>query len=85
MSEPGTNPVGCRRQVCNILLGYLQDACAERWPGGDGLTLEEAVYGYVQAAAAGLVPDRRELLERHPEQASALESFFAELESLQHT
>jgi hypothetical protein len=61
-----------------VLLGYLQTAGCPRWPGADGLMLEDALRSYPANAAAGLVPDRQELLRRHPELSEALLAFFAD-------
>jgi hypothetical protein len=67
-----------RLSLHEILLGYLRAAGEPLCPGADGLTLEDALAAYPQAAAAGLVPDRRELLRRHPDLRDAVEAFFAE-------
>jgi hypothetical protein len=61
-----------------VLLGYLQGAGCPRWPGADGLMLEDALRSYPTNAAAGLVPDRQELLRKHPELSEALRAFFAD-------
>jgi hypothetical protein len=42
------------------------------------LTVQDVLRAYPMAAAAGRVPDRQELLRRHPELADALAAFFAE-------
>jgi hypothetical protein len=66
-----------RRQLQEVLLGYLQAADSPRWPGADGLTVQDVLASYAEAAAAGRVPDRATLLARHPELAEALCTFFA--------
>jgi hypothetical protein len=65
-------------QVKAILLGYLHCRATNLWPGGDGLTLEELLRSYPQAARAGLVPGLPELQRRFPDLAEALASTFAE-------
>jgi hypothetical protein len=64
--------------VRELLLGYLQAAAVSLWPGSDGLTLQDALLSYPQAAAAGLVPDLRQLLRDHPALAEELTALFAE-------
>jgi WD40 repeat protein len=44
--------------------------------------LDEAVTAYLQAAEAGMSPDRRSWLERYPELTSELTEFFADLDDL---
>jgi hypothetical protein len=72
-----------KREVCDdcrrlreLLLAHLRAADAPRWPGADGVTVEEVLRSYPQAATAGLVPDLPTLLENHPELADLLREFF---------
>jgi hypothetical protein len=61
-----------------VLLGYLQAApSVTAWPGGDGLTLEIILDFYPEAVAEGEVPDWKELLYRHPEFATELQTWMA--------
>ena len=60
-----------------VLLAYLDAVSAPAWPGGDGLTLDDALSCYPVALVAHQVPDRRQLRERHPDLADELEEFFA--------
>jgi hypothetical protein len=71
-----------RQRLHEILLGYLEGPQVILWPGADGLTVEEALLGYAEAAAAGQVPDQQQLLEHHPELAEEVRAFFAKQESL---
>jgi hypothetical protein len=66
-----------RWRVQELLLAYLQAANALTWPGVDGLTFDEVLRSYPQAAADGLVPDLPALRQRHPELADLLNAFFA--------
>jgi hypothetical protein len=66
----------CQR-LYELLLAHLGEADAPPWPGADSLTLDEVLHSYPQAAAAGLVPDLRTLLEDHPDLADVLRDFFA--------
>lgn len=60
-----------------ILLGHLRAMDPHFWPGIDGLTLEVVLDSYCHAAAAGHVPGKAELLQRHPGLADAIEALFA--------
>jgi hypothetical protein len=64
------------QRLQEVLLGYLQTAPAV-WPGADGLTREDALSSYRQAATARVVPGLKELLARHPDLAEELLAFFA--------
>jgi hypothetical protein len=64
-------------QMRAILLGYLQCRAAGLWPGSDGITMDDILGSYRQAAAAGRVPDLAELRRRFPDLAESLASWFA--------
>ncbi len=72
-----THDPALAEQVRAILLGYLQCRAAALWPGSDGLTVDDILRSYPQAAAAGLVPDLPELRRRFPDLAESLASWFA--------
>jgi hypothetical protein len=82
VSDAAADSAVRRQQLYEVLLGYLEGPQVILWPGADGLTVEEALLGYAEAAAAGQVPDRQQLLERHPDLAEELRSFFAEQDAL---
>ncbi len=67
-----------KARLRELLLGYLRAAAFPLWPGSDGLTLEDALRSYPQAAAAGRAPDLRQLLHMYPELAEELMALFAE-------
>ena len=67
-----------KARVRELLLGHLQATAVPLWPGADGLTLEDALLSYPQAAAAGRVPVLWQLLRDHPALAEGLTAFFAE-------
>ena len=66
-----------KARVRELLLGYLQAAAVPLWPGAHGLTVQDGLSSYPQSAAAGLVPDLRQLLRDHPTLAEELSAFFA--------
>jgi len=51
-------------------------------PTATGDPLDQIIADYLQAAEAGQVPSRRELLDRHPEHAGRLNQFFADFDRL---
>jgi hypothetical protein len=78
MPSKATEPNEAAGRLREVLLGYLQAAPSiTAWPGGDGLTLEILLDCYPEAVAAGEVPDWQELLCRHPELATKLQTWMA--------
>ena len=67
---------GASRRLHELLLENLRAADAPWWPGADGVTVEEVLRSYPEAAADGLVPDVGVLREQHPELADVLDEFF---------
>ena len=65
--------------LADVLAGYLLTAPAFRWPGTDGLLVEDVLREYPAAAAAWVVPGEVELCERHPELAPQIVAFFFRL------
>ena len=45
-------------------------------------SLDAVIAGYMLAVEAGEVPNRQELLDRHPEHADALRAFFTDLDRM---
>ncbi len=61
----------------NLLTTLILVADGYRWPGGDGLMVEDVLREYPKVARQGRVPGCEELCRRHPELASEVASFFA--------
>jgi hypothetical protein len=78
MPDERPNSAARSERLREVLLGYLQAAGCPRWPGTDGLLLEDALRSYPANASAGRVPDRQELLRKHPDLREALLAFFAD-------
>ena len=70
-------------RVRELLLDYLRAGL--NWPGADGVTLEEVLLSYPSLAASGRVPDREELMRRHPELTAELEVYFALADRIERT
>ena len=69
-------PVPWNPALSEILLDHLRRTKANFWRGIDGLTLDDALNCYCEAAADGQVPSKDQLLCQHPELAAELERFF---------
>jgi hypothetical protein len=69
-------PMTCHPELRGILLDHLQRAWTRISPGIDGLTVDDVLDFYSQAAAAGQVPNKEELLRQYPQLATELEAFF---------
>jgi hypothetical protein len=65
--------------MLDLLLNYLHAAPAFCWPGADGLTLDDALVCYRQAAAAGQVPGLDSLVSEHPQWRNDLRNLFHDL------
>lgn len=74
--EPNDFPVETGRML-DLLLNHLQAAFC--WPGADGLTIQDALGCYRQAAASGRVPGLEELLREYPEWGRYLRAVFKDL------
>jgi hypothetical protein len=63
--------------LSDILLSHLRAIDAHYWPGIDGMTADIVLQLYFQAAVAGHVPGKVELLRLYPDLSAELETFFA--------
>jgi hypothetical protein len=82
MAEAIVNAEARRKLLRELLLNYLQFARLPAWPGSDGQTVEEVLLEYPDAAAAGLVPNREQLLQAHPDLADEVNAFIPGRNSL---
>jgi len=57
-----------------LLLAYLQSGKVFRWPGADGILIQDVLSCYPEAIAAREVPDCHELRRRHPELMPAIQA-----------
>jgi hypothetical protein len=76
MQETDRVAAARRQALEDILLGYLQSSHGCRWPGADGLTLEDALDCYRQAILIGGAPGPEDLVQRHPELSDAVRGLF---------
>jgi hypothetical protein len=60
--------------LLEVILALLEEHAAPRWPGADGLTLDDALAEYAQAAQRGQVPGPEELVRRFPHLAGDIEA-----------
>jgi hypothetical protein len=65
------------RPVIDLLTGYMLACPAFRWPGSDGMLVEDVLAGYETLAGAGEVPTVEELCASHPELAARLTTFLS--------
>ena len=68
---------GHRHCLRKLLLGYLGEIDVGNWPGVDGQTLDDVLLSYHRYATRGLVPDRLELLRRHPHLSEEVTALFS--------
>jgi hypothetical protein len=78
---PEQLPMNSNSALYAILLEHLQSIYPVARPGVDGLTLDVVLESYFQAAVAGQVPDKCDLLHLYPEFAAELEALFAKPET----
>lgn len=64
------------RPIIDLLTDYMIHSSAGRFPGSDGLRIDDILAGYELLASVGEVPTERELCLRHPEYAARLTAFF---------
>lgn len=78
MQDKSAGSNGAGGLLRKFLLEYLNAAGpVAAWPGSDGLTLEDILDSYPEAVARGEVPDWQDLLRRHPELVTELQTWLA--------
>jgi hypothetical protein len=80
MSPELVPPDLMRERLFAVLTTYAFIADSYHWPGSDSMTVEDVLREYPANARQCHVPDCAELCRRHPELASAIADFFAQLE-----
>lgn len=64
------------QQLRGLLATLMLVAGGYRWPGCDGMMIEDVLSEYPKVARLGLVPGREELCLQHPELIAAVTDFF---------
>ena len=59
-------------RLLDVLRDLMQGQDPHGWPGADGLTSDDILAGYLQAARRGQVPCAEELARRHPHLAAEI-------------
>jgi hypothetical protein len=85
MQETALTATARKQLLEDVLLAYLLANHAFPWPGADGLTLAEALDSYRQALPSRRVPNRLELLRRHPDLSDEIMAFFRGAEAVSTT